>query len=170
MKLKSLLITLIAGLLFVGCTPSSPMLKSPAMIKQNILGSWHTKSQKTGKDGMILLANDVETFYHSGRLTSRETITFTDRTGRIFGKVAYTRYFKYKIVGRNVVTKFIRCKTRTIRRPRNEKVRFVNKFLKMACNYATKDKRNKNYHSAKRINSLSADTLNVAGKSFKRIR
>ena len=170
MKLKSLLITLFAGLLFIGCTPTSPMLKTPASIQQNITGSWYTTGKEIGRDGMLLHTTDTETFYANGRLTSAETITFTDRTGRIFGKVAYTRYFKWKIVGRSVVSTFIRCKTRTIRKPRSEKVRFVSKFMKMVCDYASRDKRNKTRTSAKRIDSLTADTLKVTGKSFTRIR
>ena len=138
MKLRNIVLVLLSGAFFIGCTPTPNTTLSTAAIKKNILGTWHSRSMHRTSDGVRIKSRAIDTFYRNGTLVSIEYLTYINRKGRILGKMRYKRYFTWKVRGTTISTSFRRCSTRVLKRPRNTKVEFVSDVLKIACKYANK--------------------------------
>jgi hypothetical protein len=161
MKLRNMVLALLSGAFFIGCTPTPDTTLSTATIKKNILGTWHSKSVHRTRDAVRIKSRATDTFYRNGTLVSTEYLSYVDRKGRVLGKMRYKRYFKWKVRGNTISTTFRSCTTRVLKRARNNKVEFVSDVLKIACKYANKLSSSKT--TSKRIRYISRDKL-IAGK------
>jgi len=138
MKLKHIILALLSGALFIGCTPTPHATPSTAAIKKNILGTWHSRSVHRTSDAVRIQSRSTDTFYRNGTLSSTEYLTYVNKKGRVLGKMRYKRYFTWRVRGNMISTSFKRCTTRVLKRPRSSKVEFVSDVLKIACKYANK--------------------------------
>ncbi len=161
MKLRNMVLILLSGAFFIGCTPTPSTTLSTAAIKKNILGTWHSKSVHRTSDAVRIKSRATDTFYRNGTLVSTEYLTYVNRKGRVLGKMRYKRYFTWRVHGNTISTSFRRCTTRVLKRARNTKVEFVSDVLKMACKYANKMSGSKT--TSQRIRYISRHKL-IAGK------
>jgi len=136
MKLKSLLIAVFAGLFVIGCTTTQTTPQDEAKIKRMIVGTWHTKQIYPTRDGIKIHSYSTDTFYRNGSFITNEKVSYINRDGKVIGKMAYKRYFSWKVKGNKVITTFKGCKSRVIKRARTVKVEFVADIIKLACKYA----------------------------------
>lgn len=166
MKLKTLLVTLTAGLMLIGCTPSNTPQVPTKSYKKSILGSWHTSKGRHTRDGGIISTRSTETFYRNGTLKSTMRIDIHDARRKNIGASVMTRYFKWSIKGNRLTTRFKSCRNRVIRRPRNSKAEIFNDFIKLVCKYA--NKRGGGRGKTRSINYINPHTLSVDGNLFTR--
>ena len=161
MKLRNMVLVLLSGAFFIGCTPTPNTTLSTAAIKKNILGTWHSKSVHRTRDAVRIKSRATDTFYRNGTLVSTEYLTYVNRKGRILGKMRYKRYFTWKVRGNEITMTFRSCSSRILKRPRSTKVAFVADVLKVACKYANTLSKTK--ATSKKIRYISRHKL-IAGK------
>ena len=162
MKVRDILLTLIAGALLIGCTPTPNRSINSATIKKNILGTWYSKNLYNARDSVKIQSRAIDTFYRNGTLLSTEYLTYIDKKGKVLGKIRYKRYFKWSLRGNELTMRFRNCTSRILKRPRNNKVEFVTDIMNIACKYANRLSRRK--ISSEKIYDISRHKLMVGDK------